>query len=117
MLPLSAPEASVLPSGENVTDRTCGGCDNSRGWKVAKSHTRTTPSAPAEASNLPSGENANDQIAPRWPLSSVLIFFVATSQSLIVWSKLEVANILPSGENTANNTSLECAFSVTGERP
>ena len=63
------PEAKVLPSGENYTNKThpLWPSQVMSGDSVVKSHSLTVVSPEAEASLYPSGENATCKIASEWP--------------------------------------------------
>lgn len=63
------PLASVLPSGENATNKTQPLCPSqvASGLSVAKSHSLTVVSPEADANRWPSGENATYKIASEWP--------------------------------------------------
>ena len=84
----SDPEDSIVPSGENATERTSSVCPSSVVvFSVAISHSTTVPSPDPEASIVPSGENATDKTFPL-RASNVSVFCpVAVFQSLIVLSK------------------------------
>src|SRR5438477_11857069 len=71
--------------------------------------TLTVLSWPPLANRLPLAENATAQTPLSWPLSVSSWRLVANSHSLIVWSRLAVANTCPSGENAADMTGSECA--------
>src|SRR5690349_14953924 len=63
-VPSTAPEASVLPSGENATRHTHDPCPRraNRSCPLVVLHTFTVPSRPneAEATTLPSGESETE---------------------------------------------------------
>src|SRR5262249_27873171 len=115
---LPPPEASILPSGENTTERTPSGCPPQARIVLpeATSHRRRHLSSPRsmklliplpEASILPSGENARELITtkPSWPCSLMISLPVATSHTRMRLPTPE-ARVLPSGENATEWTKM-----------
>ena len=57
---------------------------------------------------LPSRENSSDRVSPAWPCSVRNSLPSAASHSLMVLSRLPVANSLPSSEKAAQVTASVC---------
>ena len=66
-MPSEEPEASIVPSGENATDRTHPVCPSREAIfsLVSGFHSRTPPDADPETSVFPSGENTTDKTSVR----------------------------------------------------
>ena len=108
-VPSAAPEASLLPSDENLTQQTGARCGwLARSCPVATSHNLTVRSPLAEAKVLPSGENATDVTSPLCPCSVTRSLPLAASQSLapVRQSLAPVASVLPSGEKATDQAPL-----------
>ena len=105
-IPSQAPEARIVPSGENATETTSSACPLKVAIFsfVATSHSFTSPPPSPEARIVPSGENATETTSSACPSSAVIIVCVSTSHNTTYSAELK-ARIVPSGENVASGIS------------
>ena len=97
------PDAKVVPSGENDTEKTVAVCPSSMmiafAVPVPTSHSRTVLSDAPVASVVPSGENDTEKTVAVCPSSVAIASPVAVFHSRTVPSSDPVASSNPSGEN------------------